>query len=238
MISRLATALSTAARRVRSLQAGWQDRRRPPPFAAVSAVPVARHDLNLTAYAADFRQPDQVSCGASSLVFSRMVHDRAYAARIIAVDDAARRTLRWNAEVRSMHRQVSGLRDHDGVPQWPWLRIVGTSPWGAARQMQGGAGRSGLAHSRYGVCTLNPDELGTEFDRITATVQAGHTVPLYVGTDARPAHVVLVLSSDADRLNVYEPHRGRIVRLGRDEFATGTFDLGGWSVPWFTVLPR
>lgn len=236
MIIRPVAFLTTLVRRGRKLLAGTP--RPVPSLDLSSAVPVVRHDLDPTEHARDFRQPDQVSCGASSLVFSRMVHDRAYAARILAIDDPARRTARWTAEVRAMHRQITGLRDHDGDLQWPWLRVVGTSPWGAARQMQGGEGRSGLAGARYGARTLDPTDPGAEFDRISAAVRSGHTLPLYVGNALRPAHVVLVVSAEAERVGIYEPSTGRMVGLTRDGFVAGTFSLGGWSVPWFAVLPR
>ncbi len=236
MIIRPVAFLTTLVRRGRRLLAGAH--RKPASFGLTSALAAPRHDLDPTEHARDLRQPDRVSCGASSLVFSRMVHDRAYASRILAIDDPARLAARWTAEVRAMHRQVTGLRDHDGDLQWPWLRIVGTSPWGAARQMQGGDGRSGVAGARYGARTLDPSDPGTEFDRISTAAQAGHTVPLYVGNALRPAHVVLVVAAEADRVRIYEPSAGRMVRLTREEFVASTFSIGGWSVPWFAVLPR
>ena len=237
MILRPADLLATLVRRVRGTLARRPQRTRP---ALTLSPPVASglRELDPSRYVADFRQPDQVSCGAATLVFSRMVHDPMRAALVISPDDPARRVARWSAEVLAMHRQVSGPRDHDGSLQWPWLRAIGTSPWGAARQMQGGVGRSGLRGTRYTARTLDPDDLGHEFDLIAAATRAGHTVPLYVGTELRPAHVALVVSSEPERLRIYEPSAGRMVRVTRDAFQACAFSLGGWSVPWFAVLPR
>lgn len=200
--------------------------------------------LDPITHAQDFRQPDQTSCGASSLVVSRMIHDRPYAMWLITGydprtdrEDVSAASERWRAEVLAVHRRVTGLRDRDGDLQWPWLRAVGTSPWGAARQMTGDGG-AGVPGARYRARTLDPDDLMAEFDRIVAAVEAGHTVPLYVGNDVRPAHVVLVVGVRAGRLDVYEPSAGRMVRIARDAFCAGRFSVGGWSVPWFAVLPR
>lgn len=227
MDARPAGPLEVLVRRARGLLARRQpdgDRRRPVASVSLPSSPALAH-------VRAFRQPDDTSCGASSLVFSRMLHNEAYGSWVLTDPS------RWGPEVRAMHRRVSGRTDHDGRRQWPWPRIVGTSPWGAARQMGGGPGRSGRG-TRYGWRTLDPDDLGTDFERIVAAVHAGHTVPLYVGNAMRPAHVVLVVSAEHDRLHAYEPSAGRLVRVGRDAFVAGRFSLGGWSVPWFTVLPR
>lgn len=206
--------------------------------------PAERGALDPTTHPRDFRQPDDTSCGAASLVVSRMLHDQPYALWLVTgydalVDsaDSADFAARWNAEVVRMHRRVTSLRDHDGDLQWPWLRVVGTSPWGAARQMTG-AGGSGRPGHEYEARTLDPDDLATEFDLVLAAVRAGHTVPLYVGDEVRPAHVVLAVRARGDQLELFEPSAGRMVRVARDAFPAGRFRLGGWSVPWFAVLPR
>ena len=60
-------------------------------------------------------------------------------------------------------------------------------------------------------------------------------VPLYVGNTWLPRHVVLVLDAE---LHTYEPSVGRVEQIDPDDFTRGSLDLGGWSRPWFTVLPR
>ena len=203
-----------------------------------------RRALDPTTHPRDFRQPNDTSCGATSLVVSRMLHDEAFALWLTTgldvrsgATDTAPFAERWPAEVVRMHRRVSGLRDHDGNVQWPWLRVVGTSPWGAARQMTGDGG-SGLPGHAYEARTLDPDDLGSAFDLVLEAVEAGHTVPLYVGDDVRPAHVVLAVSARDGAVRFFEPSAGRLVRVDREAFATATLQLGGWSVPWFAVLPR
>ncbi|WP_313409772.1 hypothetical protein [Aeromicrobium sp.] len=226
MAPRAARPLEALVRHVRSRLA-----RRQQPAAAqafAEATPPSSPALDRVR---EFRQPDDTSCGASSLVLSRMLHDPAYGSWIL--DDPAR----WGPEVKAMHHRVSRWRDHDGRPQCPWPRVVGTSPWAAAGQMGGGSGRSGRG-TRYRWRILDPDDLAAGFELIVAAARSGHTVPLYAGNAVRPAHVVLVVSAEPDRLRVYEPSAGRIVRVGREAFVSGALDLGGWSVPWFAVLPR
>ena len=262
MRPRPAVPVARLVRRVRHGLARLQRRTGPSTFASdgAAALPpevVRRHEDRLAAmtptqqraldpasHPRDFRQPDDTSCGAASLVVSRMLHDPPYAMWVVtgydpATDrsDGAAPADRWAAEVVAMHRRVSGLRDHDGDLQWPWLRVVGTSPWGAARQMTGpgGSGRDG---HEYEARTLDPDDLAAEFDLVLAAVRAGHTVPLYVGDEVRPAHVVLAVDATGTQVAFFEPSAGRIVRVARDAFAAGRFRLGGWTVPWFAVLPR
>lgn len=206
--------------------------------------PATASRLDPTTHAHDFRQPNTVTCGAACLVFARMRHDPPYAMRVVTgydprtqSTDRTDQTDRWNAEVLRMHRRVTGLRDHDGDVQLPWLRVVGTSPWGAARQMEGAVGSSGLSGSRYSARALDPEHLDLEFDQIAAAVDAGHSVPLYVGSDLRPAHVVLVVEAAYAELRVYEPSAGRMVRVDRPAFTGGRLRLAGWDVAWFAVLP-
>lgn len=206
--------------------------------------PATAAALDPTTHAHDFRQPNAVTCGAACLVFARMRHDPPYAMRVVTgydprtrATDRTDQTDRWNAEVLQMHRRVTALRDHDGDLQPPWWRVVGTPPWGAARQMEGAVGNSGLSGSRYTAHALDPGHLDVEFDRIAAAVDAGHSVPLYVGNDLRPAHVVLVVAANDRELRVYEPSAGRMRRVDRKAFTGSRLGLASWDVPWFVVLP-
>jgi hypothetical protein len=196
-----------------------------------------------TAKDGTFKQPDQTTCGSASLVMSRMLNDPAYAMFIITgfnPETGETSTLtdseRFNAESLEMHHQTNGLSDHDGDRQVPWPEPIGTSPWGVANQMSGDGG-SGLPGSDYGVNLTDPSAPGADYDTIVGATQNGETVPLFVGDEKIPRHVVLVTSSSDDTLTIYEPADGKTITVTRDEFENGTGNVGGWQQAWLAVTP-
>jgi hypothetical protein len=66
------------------------------------------------------RQPDQRSCGPTSLVAARMLLDASY------------RPADPNAEILALHRRLTR-------GQWP--RALGTPPWAVSRQLRAWTGR-------------------------------------------------------------------------------------------------
>ncbi|MEV7396980.1 hypothetical protein [Aeromicrobium sp. NPDC092404] len=190
-----------------------------------------------------YKQPDQTTCGSSTLVMSRMLNDPAYAMFITTgynpetgeTSDLSPEKL-FAAESQKMHDQTNGLSDHDGDPQVPWPEPIGTSPWGVANQMAGDGG-SGLPGSDYGIDLTDPSAPGADYDSIVAATQNGETVPLFVGDEKIPQHVVLVTASSDDTLTIYEPADGKTITVTRDEFENGTADIAGWEQPWMAVTP-
>ena len=168
-----------------------------------------------------FRQPDRRSCGAAVLVMARMLAEPAYARW---VGDGTDPAARFADEVLRTHRRTNRLRDARGRFQLPWPRALGTQPWALARELPG---RHKVAHVR---------SRSRAWQRI---VRADQPVPVYVGNDRLPRHVVLVTGRDADdRVRVYEPSSGAMVRVDRQDFLDGTLGLAGWDRPWFVVLHR
>jgi len=169
---------------------------------------------------AGLRQPDQRSCGAATLVAARMLLDPAYAATITRDN--------FDDEVLATHRRVTRPIDARGALQLPWPRALGTPPWAVARQLA--ADDDGRSYAARLVLRR-----GRAFDRLAA-----HPAPsvLYVGSRWLPRHVVLVVEASAASLRIYEPSRGRLVSVSRDDFLEGQLDLAGWRKPWFTVAPR
>ena len=167
-----------------------------------------------------FRQPDRRSCGAAVLVMSRMLAEPDYARWVSDGTDPAGR---FADEVLRTHRRTNRLRDTHGRFQLPWPRALGTQPWALARELPG----------RHAVARVR--SRSRAWQRI---LRADQPVPLYVGNDLLPRHVVLVTGRDADdRVRVYEPSAGDTVRVDRSDFLAGTLDLAGWDRPWFLVLP-
>jgi hypothetical protein len=180
---------------------------------------------------ARMRQPDQRSCGPSTLVAARMLLDRSYAD---AVRDA--RDDRFAADVLSTHRRATGAIVA-GRLQVPWLRALGTPPWAVARELSGISG-PGVAARRYGwrLARLRP---GTAFDRAAAGVDAGRPVGLYVGSTWLPRHVVLAVGrAGPDSLWVYDPARGARLEVTRAAVESRGLTFGRWDRLWFDVSPR
>ncbi|AWB92915.1 WXG100 family type VII secretion target [Aeromicrobium chenweiae] len=190
-----------------------------------------------------YTQPDQTTCGSATLVMSKMLNDPAYAMYIATgrhpvtgQTSPLSPSELFDAESLAMHQQTNAFRDHAGNPQVPWIDEIGTSPWGVAHQMAGEGG-SGIPGSDYGLDLTDPSRPGADYDHIVAATEDGQTVPLYVGDDKSPRHVVLVTSSSDDTLTIYEPSAGRTITVTRDEFERGDVDVAGWDKPWLAVTP-
>lgn len=174
-----------------------------------------------------FRQPDPTTCGSCCLVAAHLHHSAAYAAGVLGVDDVPGRL---REEALAVHRATNRVR-LAGETQLPWPRALGTAPWAVARHLRLVSGRPGT-HYRW---RRAGDDL---WERLQAAVDAGHPVPLYVGSRLLPRHVVLVLQVDAGHLVAYQPGRGGTVRVTRAEVRGGRARALGWPRVWGAVLPE
>ena len=164
-------------------------------------------------------QPDQRSCGPSSLVAAHMLLDPDYR------PDFAKAVL-------ALHRQLTSA-SYAGRTQLPWPRALGTPPWAVARAMRSFSG------TRYDVRTVRLGSRTAAFAACAAAVAVGHPCPLYVGSTWLPRHVVLAVEPSADGVRVYNPARGTVEELTRSSFLAGELTIfGGWTRPWFLVLPH
>jgi hypothetical protein len=162
-------------------------------------------------------QPDQRSCGPSTLVAARMLVDPAYEPASFA------------DEVLDLHRRITGPVAF-GRTQLPWPRALGTPPWAVAASM---ADLTGTPHRTHVV------RWGSRADDLARLAAAGHPCPLYVGDRWLPRHVVLVVGVGTSGLEVYNPARGTLVDVPREELEFGRLSTTGrWDRPWFVVTPR
>ena len=190
-----------------------------------------------------YSQPDQTTCGSSSLVMSRMLNDPAYALWMetgydpaTGLTDTRTPEQRFADESLAMHDRTNSISDRDGGLQLPWPEAAGTQPWAVANEMSSGDG-SGVPGTDYEVQTVAPSDRGDTYDHIASSVEDGHTVPLYVGDSTRPGHVVLVTGSDSNSLTIYDPASGQEKTISRDDFTNGDLGVSGWDEPWFAVTP-
>ncbi|MBJ7359402.1 hypothetical protein [Nocardioides sp.] len=177
------------------------------------------------------RQPDQRSCGPSSVVAARMLLDPAYA-------DAVREAPedRFAADVLSTHRRATSPVVA-GRLQVPWPRALGTPPWAVARELSAVSG-PGAPARRYG-WRLSVFRPGAAFDRVAAGVDSGRPVGLYVGNAWLPRHVVLAVGRASETgLWVYDPAKGARTEVTRAAVESRSLTLGRWDRLWFDVSPR
>ena len=180
---------------------------------------------------ARMRQPDQRSCGPSSMVAARMMLDRSYAA---AVREA--REDRFADDVLSTHRRATSVISA-GRLQVPWPRALGTPPWAVARELSELSG-PGVPSRRYRwrLAVLRP---GAAFTRAEAGVDEDRPVALYVGNAWAPRHVVLAVGrAGPDARWVYDPARGARLGVTRIEVRARRLTFGRWDRLWFDVSPR
>ena len=249
-----ATATGTAMRWLRSQVAHAQTMTSSPgvPRAAVAGAVAGaangavdgHHQPDVRAFAPggeQFHQPDQTTCGSSSLVMARMINDPAYGETILAPNDDGSTDLiavteRFDQAVLAMHRLTSGWKDGGGTWQLPWPAQLGTPPWAVARQMSADGG-SGTPSTEYRARLIDPAQLGPTYDAIVGAVDAGQCVPLFIGDDLMARHVVLVTGHTAGGLSIYDPSCGEWVPASRDAYLDGNIDVAGWGPPWFVVTP-
>ncbi len=162
-------------------------------------------------------QPDQRSCGPSSLVAARMLVDPTY-------EPAS-----FSDDVLDLHRRITRSTAF-GRAQLPWPRALGTPPWAVARTM---AEITGDGHRTRVV------RWGDRSDDLLRLAAAGHPCPIYIGDRWLPRHVVLVVGAGPDGLEVYNPARGTVAHVSREAFEAGSLTtMGRWSIPWLVVTPR
>lgn len=192
-----------------------------------------------------FVQPDQTTCGSSSLVMAKMINTPDYGTTILqpgddgTVDPAAVKR-RFDQAVLAMHTVTGGWKDSAGSWQLPWPTQLGTPPWAVAREM-GAAGGSGVAGGSYQFLVVNPRDSGGSYTAVAAAVDGGQCVPLFIGNDVMARHVVLVTGharDDADDdLSIYDPSCGQWVTATRAGYVGNNIGIAGWGQPWFTILP-
>jgi len=168
-------------------------------------------------------QPDQRSCGPSSLVAAHILLDPAYA--------ATQNPHAFASSVLALHRSLTSP-SFGGRAQLPWPRALGTPPWAVARAMTAYAGVP------YRTRIVRWGNRRDDFEALLAAVTAGHPCPLYVG-DRIPRHVVLAVSPTPQAVQVYNPAHGTFVALEQADFEAGALTtFGRWVRPWFVVAPR
>lgn len=203
-----------------------------PPFRLVAGAPAPL-------------QQSAVTCGAACLTVARMLVDPPFARWVL--DGAGHPVLgaeggspaeRFASYERTVHRRTNGLRVGRSGIRPPWPRALGTPPWGAKAELEGGASALGTRYECVVVRHLGRDARLAAYDRLVEHVVHGEPALLYVGNASLPRHVTLVLPGDGARvLDIYDPGSGTVRVAERDAFVEGRLALSGWQQPWLLVQP-
>lgn len=152
---------------------------------------------------------------------ARRLSDPDYAARINQQDTFAR-------EVKTLHHRLTSLVDTAGGFQMPWLRIIGTAPWAAARELRL---LTGAHYSTHSVRVA-----GQVWEHLQRA-SPGRPVAAYIGDRLCPRHVVLVAEVSEGSAWTYEPHSGVVTLVSRRRWSEGPLRIAGWDQPWLVVAP-
>lgn len=190
-------------------------------------------------------QQSPVTCGSACLTVARMLVNPAFARWITTGEgprgDApagATEQERFAAYERVVMARTNQLFAGGRRLNLPWPRALGTPPWGARKELEFGAARTGTTYELRMVRQLTPAGLRTAHARLLDVVSEGEPALLYIGSATLPRHVTLVLPGDGDRvLDVYDPATGRVTLLDESRFAGRALGLSGWDVPWVAVQP-
>jgi hypothetical protein len=165
------------------------------------------------------KQPDQRTCGPSSLVAAHMLVDPSY------------RPSSFSADVLALHGELTAPVAF-GHTQLPWPKALGTPPWAAARAM------SSYTGLRYSSRLVRFGDRSEDFTALLAAVGEGHPAPVYIGSTWLPRHVVLAVAATGSGVRAYNPAKGTLVDVERAAFEAGRLTtLGSWTVPWYVVAP-
>lgn len=190
-------------------------------------------------------QQSTVTCGAACLTVARMLVDAPFARWVRdgtgapvpgAEGESARE--RFAAYERTVHRRTNGLALRRAGLRPPWPRALGTPPWGARAELEGGAASRGVRYEYVLARHLRRGGRTAAYEGLLRRVAEGEPALLYVGDRLLPRHVTLVLPADGRRtLEVYDPGDGTVRALDPERFVARRLGLSGWQVPWLLVQP-
>lgn len=194
-------------------------------------------------------QGGATTCGPATLTVARMLADPAFAAWIIAGEDAdcwlsvTRGAIdrstpagRFAAYEGVVHRRVTSTAGPGADGQVPWPRALGTPPWGARRELESLALPAGTAYRSVLVRWLSVSRRARLLERLAAHVAPTRPGLIYVGSPLLPRHVALLIPGP-DGLAVYDPGDGSVRSLDVSGVSAARTPIGGWRMPWWLIGP-
>ena len=193
-------------------------------------------------------QQTGTTCGSASLTIARMLVNPSFAewilggvrrdgraAAVPGVSGAGTVAQRFAAYEQVVAGRTNALVGAGGKLQLPWPRALGTPPWGARHELEFGASEPGAAYRTTWTRLRGPQGGRSAYRVLRERACDGRPALLYIGNAWLPRHVVLVLSSRANAVEVYEPASGQVLVISEHRFSGECLCLAGWNVPWAVV---
>ncbi len=163
------------------------------------------------------KQPDPRSCGAASALAAKAILTGWRPAAGVGAD----------AEIKDEHRVLTSATSARDRFQIPWPRALGTPPWAIVNLLR----------------VLTGQHIATVFARPRPAIAyevvreqlASRPVVVYIGSRWLPRHVILAVAALDGAVQVFDPARGRLVRVTEEEWAGNHIGVAGWSHVWFVA---
>ena len=181
-------------------------------------------------------QQSPVTCGSAALTVARMLTSPEFARWIISgldpkggPPDSRSERERFAEHEGAVMKRTNGFRGGPGAgAQWnmPWPQAFGTPPWGAARELEDDAARSGAVYAMRLIRLGSTVALRDVHRDLVVRVRGGLPALLYVGNVWAPRHVTLVLpGSGQDGGGVSPDGQGDGPALGDGSAARAGLDV-------------
>ena len=173
-------------------------------------------------------QSTQTECGSASIVAAQVLSDPIFALGLTTGKGGmpltgAQFAAQVAAEDQATHDYTNMVR--------PWPQSLGTSPWGVAAGMNGGAagGVGNPAGSAgYGVNWVDDTDPRNSYPALQqaiSAVDAGYPVPILLaptlGNLGNGMHYVLITGHSGNQLSIYDPEGGTITQVPESDFLNG-----------------
>jgi hypothetical protein len=171
-------------------------------------------------------QSTQTECGSASIVAAQVLSDPIFAYGLTTGPGGTSLTgAQFAAHVAAMDQAT-----HD-FTNTVWPQSLGTSPWGVAAGMNGGAA-GGVGNpagpAGYGVNWLDdtdPRSAYPALQQAISAVDAGYPVPILLaptlGNLGNGMHYVLITGHSGNQLSIYDPEGGKITQVPESDFLNG-----------------
>jgi len=173
-------------------------------------------------------QSTQTECGSASIVAAQVLSDPIFAYGLTTGPHGTSLTgAQFAANVAA---QDQATHDYTNLVS-PWPEWAGTSPWGVAAGMNGGAA-SGVGNpagpAGYGVTWVDDTDPRSSYPALQqaiSAVDAGYPVPILLaptlGNIGNGMHYVLITGHSGNQLSIYDPEGGKITQVPESDFLNG-----------------